>query len=457
MKTIGRYIVRGLLGRGGMGRIYKVELPVVGRISALKLLEPDPLLVKLMGWDALNARFIEEARAMAGLQHPNIAAIHDFDVHGGKPFYTMDFFANNMGIMIGESYRTEEPSRRIDIDNALDYIGQTLEGLACLHAAGIVHRDIKPYNLLVTAGDVIKICDFGLSRQRGERFSGPANLNVGTPFYAAPEQEKDPDSADLTADLYSVGVILYRMVTGHLPQSLPGDPSYTPPSRIHSDLDAAWDDFLSRAMAKQPGRRFVDAASMLTALEQLGEHWKRQKERTCALAPASFSSGLAGKAETLTLRSEAAKVSEGKAQSEFGLDQLWRPKIYIENRFICTETIVRDQATGLIWQQAGSAFPAGWTKAVDYIKNLNTTAHAGITTWRLPTVEELMSLLRPPSRGSDLCLPSLFASRQRWLWSADRKSFISAYYADVTLGFIGWQDLDAPYYARAVCSAGRFK
>ena len=191
MKRIGRYLIRGLLGRGGMGKVYKVELPAIGKIAALKLLDPDPVVAKLLGIERLRNLFISEARTMSGVNHPNIVAIHDFDWHAEKPFYVMDFFANNLGAMIGESYRTEVPSRRIVVDKALDYTRQTLDGLACLHDAGIYHRDIKPFNLLVTAWDTIRICDFGLSKLRGEAYAGPANLNVGSPYYAAPEQEKN--------------------------------------------------------------------------------------------------------------------------------------------------------------------------------------------------------------------------------------------------------------------------
>ena len=124
MRRIGRYIIRGLLGRGGMGKIYKVELPVIGKIFALKLLDPDPLVAKLLGIERLTDLFFSEARNMAGLNHPNIVAIHDFDQHDEKPFYVMDFFANNLGTMIGESHRIESPSRPLAVDKALDYVRQ---------------------------------------------------------------------------------------------------------------------------------------------------------------------------------------------------------------------------------------------------------------------------------------------------------------------------------------------
>ncbi|MCU0614498.1 MAG: serine/threonine protein kinase, partial [Desulfobacterales bacterium] len=179
---IGRYEVCGMLGRGGMSRVYKVKVPVIGKIAALKIMSPDPLLAKLMDTAKLNELFISEAVIMAGLRHANIVDVWDFDEADGNLFYIMDYYCNNLGIIIGETYRTEQPSRVIRLDKAIHYISQILAGLARLHHAGIIHRDIKPFNILVTEQDTIKISDFGLSKLRGETFGGPRNLNVGSPF-----------------------------------------------------------------------------------------------------------------------------------------------------------------------------------------------------------------------------------------------------------------------------------
>lgn len=448
MKTIGKYRIRGQLGRGGMGNVYKVEMPVIGKIAALKLLKPDPMLVRLMGMDAVRDLFISEAATMAGLRHPHLVEIWDFDEAAEGPFYLMDYYCNNLGVMIGETYRTENPSRVIPVDRAVHYVRQILSGLACLHHAGIVHRDIKPFNVLVTDLDGIKICDFGLSKLRGERFKGPGNLKVGTPWYAAPEQEGDPDAADVPADLFSTGVMLYRMLTGTLPMASPALPR-----RLNSDLDESWDDYLLKAMAPDPADRFQSADEMRAALDDLRERWERKKESICR-HPMLVSPPIhARKSGEQAIRSRSVKVRPQSARERFGLDELWRPDHYIQNDYKRNgDGTVKDRATGLLWQQGGSRYPMTWEAARSYVDHLNAERFAGKCRWRLPTVDELKTLLRPMPKGPELCVAPVFDSRQKRLWSCDRRSHVAAWYASLDLGFVAWQDFTGFYHVRAVFS-----
>ncbi|MBT8339668.1 MAG: DUF1566 domain-containing protein [Desulfatitalea sp.] len=452
MKRIGRYTICGLLGRGGMGKVYKVSLPTIHKVGALKLLDPDPMLQKMMGLSTLRDRFVNEACILAGLSHPNIVAIHDFDEALGKPFYVMNYYPGNLGAMMGESYRVEARSRKFSVEKALHYTRQTLEGLACLHHAGIIHRDVKPFNLLVTAGDGVKLCDFGLSKLRGESFAGPANLNVGSPYYAAPEQETNPDAVAAGTDLYPVGVMLYRMLTGTLPNLGGRKGKYVAVDRFNPDLDSTWDTLVLQAIAPDPHKRFADAETMRRAVDQLAHHFQQRKENQCALSSAPNPSPEKAPSST-AVRTHPMKIRPGKARLLFDLDALWRPTAYTANRFRppLRQTIA-DNATGLTWQQAGSRYPVTWHQAKMQVAQLNDMAFGGRTRWRLPTISELATLLRPHPQGEALCIELLFDERQRWLWSADRRSFTAAYYVDVQLGFVGWQDFDAPYYVRAVCT-----
>jgi serine/threonine protein kinase len=449
MKKIGRYEVCGLLGKGGMGMVYKVRMPVLGKVVALKLLSPHPNLVALLGEEEVRRQFVTEALTMARLRHPNIVAIWDFHDTEDFSYFVMEYFCNNLGVIIGESYQAEDPSRIVSVDKAIHYTRQILEGLSRLHEAGIIHRDIKPFNIMVTDEDDVKITDFGLSKLRGETFEGPANLNVGSPYYAAPEQEADPNQADARADLYAVGVMMYRMLAGELPID-----SFRSLTECNSDLDSRWDDFLLTAAASDREKRFASAKAMLSALDELQAAWEEKKERECEM-PSVWVPKQDRPGPVHGSRGESIKVRPREARKAFGADTLWRPLEYTDNDFqVNGDSTVTDRATGLVWQQSGSDYPVTWHEAYEYVKHLNQERFAGKARWRLPTVNELVSLLTEVPKAGDLCIEPIFDPRERWLWSSDRRSFMSAWYVSVDLGYVSWQDFTCYYYVRAVYSEG---
>jgi serine/threonine protein kinase len=448
MKRIGKYIVRGLLGRGGMSKVYKVEIPRIGKIVALKLLDPHPVITRVLGEEKIRELFFSEAVKLARLNHPNIVAIRDFDEADGRPFYLMDYFFSNLGLLIGETRCAEAHTRTIRMDRAIDLIRQTLEGLACLHHHGFVHRDIKPYNLMLDDQNTVKICDFGLSTMRGERVAMPQHLKVGSPGYAAPEQEQDPDSADSRADLYAVGVTLYRMLIG----SLPADPPLAPGS-LNPDLDEAWNEFILRGIARDPERRFASAVDMLRSLDALDREWQARRDRTCLLASAVPPAVSPAPPRPASLRQVPVKINPAQAKAEFGVDALWRPSTFVQNRFTMpAQETVHDTATGLVWQKSGSPYPVSWQESHAYVAGLNRSAFGGRRCWRLPSTPELMSLLTPIPHGADFCIEPVFDYRQKTLWSADRRSFTAAWWVSIDMGFVAWQDFSAGCYVRAVCS-----
>jgi serine/threonine-protein kinase len=449
MRRIGRYEVCGLLGKGGMSTVYKVRIPEIGKIVALKLLAPHPHLVALVGIDEIRRRFESEAIALGRLRHANVVGIWDYGEADGQPFFIMEHYCNNLGVMIGETYRLEQPSRVLSLDKTLHYGRQILAALSCLHQAGIVHRDLKPANVLLTDDDRVKICDFGLSRLRGEPFPRPPNLMVGSPYYAAPEQEVDPDGVDARADLYAMGVLLRRLATGRLVTD--GEARASAPN---SSLDSRWNSFLEKAAARDRRDRFGSAREMAAALEQLATEWEARKAETCRLAPARQPSEQARPAEVRSLRTRAIKVGSRQAPEAFDLDSLWRPRRYFPSDFQANgDGTVTGRTTGLTWERDGSDFPMTWDQAHEYVAHLNSTQLAGRTTWRLPTVAELLSILREAPPEGDLCIPPVFAQDRRWLWSCDRRSFVAAWYVSIDLGFVSWQDFSCSYFVRAVCSA----
>lgn len=425
-----------------MAKVFKVALPELGRLAALKLFQPKPELLLLVSGDELKERFIEEARIMASLQHPNLLEVWDWDEHDGQPFYVMDYLCRDLAAVIGESGNLEEPTRILTIEEAVDYGLQILSGLDRLHAAGLVHRDIKPANVLLTPEDQVRLGDFGLARFRMMQENEPPNLMVGSPFYAAPEQEEDPEQAGPAADIYSVGVTLLRLLTGRV-----GLEKGQQPNGLNPDLDQEWNYFFGQALDPLPENRFTSAAGMAGALERLGSEWQKRKEAACALG--LFQPPIADPGQH---RSAAIKVPPHKARQAFGLNREWRPQAFAGGGL---EKLGRDAlfdpATGLVWQKAGSRYPMTWQEARAYCSGLAEEQWAGLSGWRLPTVDELLTILRPPARAGDLCLESAFDPRQRWLWSEDRASFMAAWYVSVDMGFVSWQDFSCTFYARAVC------
>ncbi|WP_300161432.1 protein kinase [Solidesulfovibrio sp.] len=446
MRTIGKYPLLGVLGRGGMGAVFKARVPVVGRVVAVKLLHPNELTLALWGRERVVRAFREEAARLGGLCHENVAGVFDYGEIDGWPYFVMDFHSESLGSIIGETYRVEEPSRRLPVPRAAGYAAQLLAGLARLHHAGIVHRDVKPYNLLVTDRNVVKITDLGLSKARGERFDGPANLKVGSPYYAAPEQEDDPDAADARADLYAAGVTLFRMLSGRLPE--PGTTALDDPLVSGGEV---FDGFFARALAVSPQKRFGSAREMGEALAACRREWDRRLEGVCAGAVLASSRTPAGAARP---RSEPVMVGLRQARSAFGLDALWRPTAYWPGGLEAQgKGLLRDPDTGLCWLREAAPYPVTWQEAGEYVAGLNAAGCGGHGDWRLPTVAELVTLLRPEPTGEGYCQPAALGQPVRRVWSADRANYARAYAADVELGYVTSVDFRCPVAARAVRNA----
>jgi len=243
------------LGRGGMGVVYKARQKSLNRLVALKLLAPeradDPQFA---------ARFEKEAHALAALNHPNIVGVHDFGQAGGFYFLLMEF-------VDGVNLRQLLQSKRLTPKEALSIVPPVCDALQCAHDHGIVHRDIKPENLLIDKAGTVKIADFGIAKIVTDPTdpSNPSDLSdlshsaQGTPDYAAPEQANG--TADHRADIYSLGVVLYEMLTGERPKE-----NITPPSK-RVQVDIRIDEIVLCALETTPELRFATAAEFRTRVE----------------------------------------------------------------------------------------------------------------------------------------------------------------------------------------------
>ncbi len=446
MKTIGRYEVTGRLGRGSMSTVYKAKAPVTGRLVALKILQPrNEIFVDLVGEVRLREMFLEEARIMGTLSHDHVAKIIDCDEHEGQPFIVLEYFAHSIGAFIGESYRVEAPSRIISAAKTKSYLVQALKGLERLHFAGIIHRDIKPFNLMITSDDRIKIIDFGLSRVRGEEKMAIPGMQVGSPYYAAPEQEQDPKQVDGRADLFSLGVMGYRMLTGLLVDQRQGEVMV--PRILNAELGPEWDECILKSIARNPADRYPDAQQMRLAVEALPLVAPQQCNGKEILYARSVHPMRRGR------RKEPARMMFKNIREELGLDELLRPRQYAVQDFeVLGPLVALEKNSGLYWQRCGSGFTLDWQQAKDYVQFLNNINWQGRNSWRLPTLEEVLTILKPPLHG--VCCSSwpLLDSTIHWLWTCDHCTKKQAWMVDVVESFFDRLDRDGVASVCAVSS-----
>jgi serine/threonine protein kinase len=430
MPSIGGYQLLGLLGRGGMGSVYKVMDPVNNRLRAMKVLRPVQIMQDVLGFEELKKRFQREAAIMIELKHRHVARVLEMGEHGPLPFMVQEYLCLNLGLLIGESTRVEQPTRPLSPLKALGITSQVLDCLAGLHEAGLIHRDIKPENIMLDRNGEVKVIDFGLSRFVQEKERNPAGMIIGSPYYAAPEQVDDSDRADERSDIYSVGVVLYRMVTGHLPGVSEVD------IKGHALLGPRWQSVMDKALAPEPDRRFADWQVMKREIRLLEKDWKKRRDQVCVLS--RFESRKV-KEKFSGIRDKPVRTGKAGGPPSKKLNTFMQPETYLENEFHKIRDGVLDHAAGLIWSGDVSFAQLNYEQVQSYIRGLNrhegSCGQAG--SWRLPTVDELISLLEPRQSLEDFCSPDFWNLKNRsWLWSADTQTRTKAWVVDMEQGAV---------------------
>lgn len=275
---LGPYTIEALLGRGGMSAVYRAMQTTLDRPVALKLLPSE-----FAGDPTFVARFLQEARAAAALQHPHIIPIYDSGQYDGRYYIAMRFVD---GVPLARAI----PDRGLPVQRAMHIIEQIASALDYAHSRGVIHRDVSAGNVMLEAGDRVTLMDFGIAQARqGSRLTR-AGVAVGTLEYLAPEQARG-ETATAQSDIYALGVLSYELLCGKLPFSAADDRGLllqhlnAPPPSIRSrrpDIPVGIDAALQRCLAKDPAARFLSAAAFVTALTAALTESRR---RTTAFVP----------------------------------------------------------------------------------------------------------------------------------------------------------------------------
>ena len=285
-QTISHYKITEKLGEGGMGVVYKATDTTLGRTVALKFLAPH-----LVETQEGRQRFIHEAKAAAALDHPNICTVYEVNQEQDQTFIAMAYVE-------GQSVKQKIEVRPLKLDEALDIAIQTAQGLRAAHQKAIVHRDIKPANLMLTDEGQVKIMDFGLAHVAAQTKLTKTGTSLGTVAYMAPEQAQGED-ADKRADVWSLGVVLYEMVTGQLPfkgdyeqvvayNVLNEEPE--PITALRAGLPMELEFIVGKALAKDRDERYQHVEDMTVDLRGLG---KKLASGKSTVAQAGVAPGLA--------------------------------------------------------------------------------------------------------------------------------------------------------------------
>jgi serine/threonine-protein kinase len=263
-QTLGRYRLLGELGRGAMGVVYRAEDPMLSRTVAIKTIN---MVADVEERAEYEKRFYQEAKAAGGLSHPNVVTIYDIGHAGDVVYMAMEYVE-------GTELRDLLSRGRLDAAAAVDIAAQVAEGLAYAHARGVVHRDVKPANIMVSRDGPAKIMDFGIARMRASDVKTQTGMLLGSPKYMAPEQLLG-GPVDPRCDIFSLGVVLYEALTGAPPfagadisqimyQIVHATPP--PPSAVNSRVPPMLDLIVAKALAKDPAARYQDARALAADL-----------------------------------------------------------------------------------------------------------------------------------------------------------------------------------------------
>ena len=254
----GRYTVIGMIGRGGMGCIYRVRDNVLQEDVALKTLLPQFAREKMV-----VDRFFNEARIARALSHPNIVRVHDIGMASDLLYISMELIR---GRSLRNMLEQLPPGQRLPARTTLRVMDELCAALEYAHRH-TVHRDIKPENVMVCEDGSVKLMDFGISKLMDARGLTSTSMIMGTPYYMSPEQQRDSANVDARADIYSLGVMLYEILTGNMPTGVP-----KPASQLRREVPPALDPIVAQCVDPDPAERYQNATQLREALRQIAKY-----------------------------------------------------------------------------------------------------------------------------------------------------------------------------------------
>src|SRR5258707_3667589 len=288
---LGRYVIQSELGRGAMGVVYKATDSVLERTVAVKTVN---MTLERDGSDKFEARFYQEARAAGSLNHPNIVTVYDVGKAGDVAYIAMEFIeGEELRTLLGEG-------KPLPVEKAVSIAAQVADGLSYAHQHGVVHRDIKPANIMVAPSGPVKITDFGIARMRSSGDLTQTGMMLGSPKYMSPEQVIGK-RADHHSDVFSLGVILYEMLTGATPFN--GDNvtalmyqivNFVPPapSNVNTSVPELLNYIVAKMLAKALEERYHSALDLARDLRECERQMSAPLTATSPPRSSALASGL---------------------------------------------------------------------------------------------------------------------------------------------------------------------
>lgn len=375
-EQLGPYEIVLQTGQGGMATVYKAYQPKLGRYVAIKVLHPTFLDDR-----DFRARFEREARIIASLDHPHIVPVYDFDEGAGQPYLVMKYLE-------GRTLKNLLSDGGLPLEETLRMMSAVADALTYAHRKGVLHRDVKPSNIIIDENGIPYLTDFGLARmaQSGESTMS-ADMMIGTPHYISPEQGRGEKQLDGRTDVYSLGIILYELVVGRVPYS--ADTPYAivhhhiysappRPREINPDVPAEVEAVLLRALAKQPEERYETPNALLAAFRAAVERAGLQTLRTDRMssAPVQYEPSGQTRIEAPTPR----------------IEQRGDKRVVVERRF---------DASQMDFGDLGRRIEQGVRQGVGYLSNLASQVQEQLEQNKKPLSEEEIIRRRIEKRDSE--------------------------------------------------------